>query len=125
MQVTHHLHLTPSTTKVILDCTVTLNTHLIKNLNLYQIGNTGDQLSTRTGQNQPLECDDLVRVKLDNTERVNKLSPLYSEHIYKVQSVNKTSNTYIIVRIGTEISGIRTKRFLYHRRRLKKYQNAK
>ena len=48
------------------------------------------------------------------------MSPLYSEHIYKVQSVNKTSNTYIIVRIGTEISGTRTKRFLYHRRRLKK-----
>ena len=87
---------------------------------VYQIGDTGDQRKERDGQNQPLRVDDLVRVKLDNTERANKLCPLYSEHIYKIQTVNKVSNTYVITRVNTEAPGMRTKRFLYHRRRLKK-----
>lgn len=87
---------------------------------IYDIGRTGDQLRPRDHDHQPLNCDDLVRIRLENTERANKLSPMYSEYIYKVQSVNRISNTYTIIRIGTEEAGIRTKRFLYHRRRLKK-----
>ncbi len=86
---------------------------------VYQIGDTGDQRKERDGQNQPLRVDDLVRVKLDNTERANKLCPLYSEHIYKIQTVNKVSNTYVITRVNTEAPGMRTKRFLYHRRNIK------
>ena len=69
--------------------------------------------------NQPLEHDDYVRLKLDNTERANKLSPLYSQDIYRVNKVNQLSNTQVIIRIDSENTGIRTKKFLCQRRRPK------
>ena len=87
---------------------------------VYDIGKTDDIVKERVKQNQPLHCDDLVRIKLENTERANKLAPFYSNRIYRVTKVNTVTNTYVIVRVGTESTGQRSQRFLYHRRRLKK-----
>ena len=87
---------------------------------VYDIGKTDDVVKTRGNQNQPLECNDLVRVKLENTERANKLAPFYSNRVYRVTKVNQVTNTYVILRVGTESQGQRSQRFLYHRRRLKK-----
>ena len=86
---------------------------------IYNIGRKEDTTNQKE-MNQPLECNDYVRIKLENTERANKLSPLYSQHLYRVNKVNPLSNTYVITRIDSENAGIRTKKFLYHRRRLKK-----
>ena len=55
---------------------------------MYDIGKTDDVVRNREKQNQPLECDDLVRVKLENTERANKLAPFYSNRVYRVTKVN-------------------------------------
>ena len=97
--------------------------YIIKRLQgVYDIGKTDDITKSRIKPNQPLEVGDLVRVKLENTERANKLSPYYSEHVYRITVANEITNTYVIIRIDTEEAGIRSKRFLYHRRKLKKIE---
>ena len=55
-------------------------------------------------------------------ERGNKLLPYYSEHVYRITLANPITNTYVIIRIDTEEPGIRSKKFLYHRRKLKKIE---
>jgi hypothetical protein len=87
---------------------------------VYDIGKTDDMMRPRDKPNQPLKIGDLVRVKLESAERANKLAPYYSAHIYRIIKENVVSNTYVIIRIDTEELGIRTKKFLYHRRKLKK-----